>query len=177
MREPLDNWNDGILTGRRKISNLSYVDDTTLIASDEEEITKLSSRVKTVSKKLGLRFNATKTKVMVIDRAECLLVSTGQAEKFKNFVYLGSMIEANRGCSEEIQRRITLGKSVMTRLRNITCNKKISRETRKTEEAYSITYLLCLLCVAETWTLKVGDKRRIDAPLRCGSGKGCCRYP
>ena len=46
----------------RNISNLRYADDTTLMAEREEELKSLL--MKEESKKLGLKFNIEKTKIM-----------------------------------------------------------------------------------------------------------------
>ena len=47
-----------------EISNLRYVDDTTLMAESEEELKSLLMKVKEESGKVGLKFNIQKTKIM-----------------------------------------------------------------------------------------------------------------
>ena len=54
-----------IKTARRNINNLSYADDTTLMAESEEELKRLLMKVKVESEKVGLKFNIQKTKMMV----------------------------------------------------------------------------------------------------------------
>ena len=54
-----------IKTARRNINNLRYADDTTLMAESEEELKNLLMKVKEDSEKIGLKFNISKTKVMV----------------------------------------------------------------------------------------------------------------
>ena len=49
----------------RKISNLSYADDITLMAESEEELKSLLMKVKEESEKVGLKLNIQKTKIMV----------------------------------------------------------------------------------------------------------------
>ena len=51
------------LTGRN-INNLIYADDTTLMAESEEELKGLLMKVKEESKKVGLKLNIQKTKIM-----------------------------------------------------------------------------------------------------------------
>ena len=46
------------------ISNLRYADDTTLMAESEEELKNLLMKVKGESKKVGLKLNIQKTKIM-----------------------------------------------------------------------------------------------------------------
>ena len=48
----------------RNINNLRYADDTTLMAESEEELKSLLMKVKGESKKVGLKLNIQKTKIM-----------------------------------------------------------------------------------------------------------------
>ena len=48
----------------RNINNLRYADDTTLMAESEEEHKSLLMKVKEESKKVGLKLNIQKTKIM-----------------------------------------------------------------------------------------------------------------
>ena len=48
----------------RNINNLRYADDTTLMAESEEELKNLLMKVKEESKKVGLKLNIQKTKIM-----------------------------------------------------------------------------------------------------------------
>ena len=54
----------GIKIVRRNISNLRYVDDTTLMAESEEELKSLLMKVKEESENVGLKLNIQKTKIM-----------------------------------------------------------------------------------------------------------------
>ena len=55
----------GIKIARRNINNLRYADDTILMAESEEELKSLLMKVKEESKKVGLKLNIQKTKLMV----------------------------------------------------------------------------------------------------------------
>ena len=54
----------GIKTAGRNINNLTYADDTTLMAEREEELKSLLMKVKEESEKVGLKFNIQKTNIM-----------------------------------------------------------------------------------------------------------------
>ena len=54
----------GIKITGRNISNLRYADDITLMAENEEELKSLLMKVKEESKKVGLKLNIQKTKIM-----------------------------------------------------------------------------------------------------------------
>ena len=54
----------GIKIAGRNINNLTYADDTTLMAESEEELKSLLMKVKEESEKVGLKFSIQKTKIM-----------------------------------------------------------------------------------------------------------------
>ena len=60
----LDESQAGIMIAGKNINSLRYADDTTLMAESEEELKSLSMRVKEESKKVGLKLNIQKTKIM-----------------------------------------------------------------------------------------------------------------
>ena len=53
----------GIKIAVRKINNLRYADDTTLMSENEEELKILLMKVKMESAKVGLKLNIQKTKI------------------------------------------------------------------------------------------------------------------
>ena len=54
----------GIKIAMRNINNLTYADDTTLMAESEEELKSLLMKVKEESEKAGFKSNIEKTKIM-----------------------------------------------------------------------------------------------------------------
>ena len=60
----LDETQAGIKIARRNINNLRYADDTTLMAGREEELKSLLMKVKEESRKVSLKLNIQKTKIM-----------------------------------------------------------------------------------------------------------------
>ena len=60
----LEETQAGIKIARRNINNLSYADDTTLMAESEEELKSLLMKVKEESEKAGIKLNIQKTKIM-----------------------------------------------------------------------------------------------------------------
>ena len=60
----LDEAQAGIEIAGRNINNLRYADDTTLMAESEEKLKSLLMKVKEESKKVGLKLNIQKTKIM-----------------------------------------------------------------------------------------------------------------
>ena len=60
----LDEAQAGIRIARRNINNLSYADDTTLMAESEEELKSLLMIVKEESEKFDFKLNIQKTKII-----------------------------------------------------------------------------------------------------------------
>ena len=58
----LDKLQAGIKKGGRKINNLRYADDTTLMVETEEELKSLLMRMKEESERDGLKLNIKKKK-------------------------------------------------------------------------------------------------------------------
>ena len=59
----LDEAQAGIKIAGRNIRNLTYADDTTLMAESEEELKSLLMKVTKESEKVGLKFSIQKTKI------------------------------------------------------------------------------------------------------------------
>ena len=60
----LDESEAGIKIARKNINNLRYSDDTALMAESDEALKSLLMNMKEESKKVGLKLNIQKTKVM-----------------------------------------------------------------------------------------------------------------
>lgn len=163
MRKVLDDWEGGISIGGRKISNLRYADDTLIIAADEEQLINIMNKLESYSREYGLKINKTKTKVMIIDRSNDTshIKNVGGYEVVDKFVYLGSLITKDGGCSEEIKRRLAMARSATTKLTKIWRDQTITK-TVKVMLANSLIFPIAVYA-AETWTLKKTDRKRIEA--------------
>ena len=60
----MDEAQAGIKIARRNINNVRYVDDTTIMAESEEELSSLLKKVKMESENVGLKLHIQKTKLM-----------------------------------------------------------------------------------------------------------------
>ena len=60
----LDEAQSGIKIARRNINNLTYADDTTLMAESKEELKSILMEMKEASERAGLKLSIQKTKIM-----------------------------------------------------------------------------------------------------------------
>ena len=65
----LDKAHAAIKIAGRNINNLRYADDTTLMAESAEELKSLLTKVKVESKKVGLKLNIQKMKIIASGRS------------------------------------------------------------------------------------------------------------
>ena len=108
-----------IKTAQRNINNLIYVDDTTLMAENEEELKSLFMKVKEESQKAGLKLNIQKTKITASSSITSWQIDEETMETVTDFIPLGSKITADGDCSYEIKRHFLLGRKAMTNLDSI----------------------------------------------------------
>ena len=86
----------------RKINNLRYAEDTTLM-TESEDLKSLLMEVKEESKKVGLKVNVQKTKIMASGPITSWQIDGETIETVTDFIFLGSKITADGDCSHEIK--------------------------------------------------------------------------
>ena len=91
----LDEAQAEIKIARRNINNLWYADDTTLMAESEEELKSLSMKVKEESRKIGLKLNIQKTKIMASGPITSWQIDGETVETVTDFIFLGFKITAD----------------------------------------------------------------------------------
>ena len=110
----LDEAQAGIKIIRRNSNNLRYTYDITLIAESEEELKNLLMKVKEESKKVGLKLNIQKMKIMASGPITSWQMDGETMEIVKDFIFLSSKITADGDCSHEIKTGLLLGRKAMT---------------------------------------------------------------
>ena len=126
----LDEAQAGIKIAGLNINNLSYADDTTLMAESEEELKSLLMKVKEESEKVGLRLNIQKTKIVASGPITSWQIDGETMETVTDFIFLGSNITADGDYIHEIKRCLLLGRKVMTNLDSILKSRDITLPTK-----------------------------------------------
>ena len=109
----------GLKIAGRNVNNLRYADDTTLMAESGEELNSILMKVKEENKKVGLKLNIQKTKIMASCPITSWQIDGETVETVADFIFGGSKITADGDCSHEIKRCLLLGRKVMTNLDSI----------------------------------------------------------
>ena len=109
-----------------------YVDDTTLIASEEEKLQKLVDIVKECSSNAGLDMNAKKTKTMIISKTPDsekkvnITIEGESLEQVQKFKYLGTQVTEDARSTTELNCRIGAAKTKFSIMSTILTSKQLS---------------------------------------------------
>ena len=86
----LEEAQDGIKIAGRSINNLTYADDTILMAESEEELKSLMMKVKEESEKVGLKLNIHKTQIMASSPITSWEIDGETVETVADFIFWGA---------------------------------------------------------------------------------------
>ena len=96
----------------------------------KEEIKSLLMKMKEESKKVALKLNIQKTKIMASNPITSWQIDGETGETVADFIFGGSKITADGDCSHQIKRRLLLGRKVMTNLDGILKSRDITLSTK-----------------------------------------------
>ena len=109
----------GIKIAGRKINNLRYADDTTLMVENKEKLKSLLMGAKEKSEKAGLKVNTQKTKIRASGLITSWQTEGEKVEAVTDFLLLGSKTTVDCDCSHRIKRWLLLGRKAMTNLDSV----------------------------------------------------------
>ena len=95
----------------------------------EEELKGFLMKVKEESEKVGLKLNIQKTKIMASGPLTSWQIGVKTMETVTVFIFLGSKITADWGCSHAPKRSLLLGRKAMTNLDSMLKNRDITLVT------------------------------------------------
>ena len=100
------------------------------MAEREQELKSLLMKVKEESKKVGLKLDIQKMKIMAFSPNTSWQIDGETVEIVSDFISGGSKITADGDCSHEIKRRLLLGRKAMTNLNSILKSRDITLPTK-----------------------------------------------
>ena len=112
------------------INGLYCAEITPLMAESKEELKSLLMKVKEESEKVGLKLNIQKTKIVAFSLITSWQIDGETIEIVTGFILLGSKITVDGDCSNEIKRRLLLGRKLMPNLDNILKSRDITLPTK-----------------------------------------------
>ena len=113
-------------------------------------------KVKVESKKVGLKRNIQKTKIMASGPITSWEINGETVETVSDFIFLGSKITADGDCSHEIKGRLLLGRKAVTNLDSILKSRDITLATKVHLVKAMVFPLVMYGC--ESWTVKKAER-------------------
>ena len=111
--------------------------------------------MKEESEKVGLKLNIQKSKIMASSPITSWQIDGETVETVADFIFLGSKITADVGCSHEIKRRLLLGRKVMTNLDSILKSRDLTLPTMVCLVKAMVFPVVMHGC--ESWTIKKAE--------------------
>ena len=125
-------------------------------------------KVKEESKKVGLKLNIQKMKIMVSGLITSCQIDGETVEIVRAFIFGGSKITADGDSSHEIKRPLLFGRKVMTNLDSILKGRDITLPTKVYIVKVMVFPIVMYGC--ESWTLKKLSAEELML-LNCGVGE------
>ena len=155
------NWeNKGVKRDGQFLSNLRFGDDIFLCTETPQELQQMLQELSDESRRMGLKMDITKPKVMVVDNTP-INVNNVLIENVPGYMYLGqhySLKEKNQ--DKEIQRRIMAGWAAYAKHRDIF---KSNLAICLKRQVYNSCVLPAMAYGAETWTLTKQAQNKLAA--------------
>ena len=118
-------------------------------------------KVKEESEKVGLKLNIQKTKIMASGPITSWEIDGETVKTVADLILGGSKITADGDCSHKIERRLLLGRKVITNLDSVLKSRDITLPTKVRLVKAMVFPVVMYGC--ENWTIKKAERRRIDA--------------
>ena len=160
----------GIKIARRNINNLTYADDTTLMAEINEKLKSLLMKMKEESEKFSLKLNIQKMKIMASGPITSWQIDGETMETVRDLIFFSSTITIDCDCSHEIKRCLLLGRKAMTKLDSILKSRDITLSTKVHLVKAMVFPVVMYGC--ESWTIKKLSMEELML-LNCGVGEDC----
>lgn len=134
-----------------KLDDLDYADDIVFMSNTLEGIRKKLERLQHNAKKVGLKINVSKTKLMRIrtNNTQPLSINGVAIEDVEEFCYLGAIITKTRGTDADIQNRINKARNAYFALNKIWWSNSMSTNLKL--RIFDACVVSILLYGCETW--------------------------
>ena len=113
-------------------------------------------KVKKESEKAGLKLSILKMKIMASGPITSWEIDGETVETVSDFIFWGSKITADGGCSHEIGRHLLLGRKDMTNLDSIMKSRDITLPTKVHLVKAMVFPVVMYGC--ESWTVKKAER-------------------
>ncbi len=147
------------------VADLAYADDIVILSSSYNEMQDLLEAINRHASAVGIRINASKTKVMSAlisgEQRQAVLLDGEPLEDVDKFNYLGSMFVANGQGTKNTRNKINLACSALSLPQSCLWSRR-EILLRTNGRVYQATVRSILLYGCETRPVRVADERMLE---------------
>ena len=145
-----------------KLDDLDFADDIALLSSTKHHIKEKRARLDGEARRVGLKINWDKTKMMRINPKQQgpIIINDKEIEDVGEFTYLGTKVCREGGGMKDLRNRLSKARSAYIRLKRIWTLKKIIKRTKI--KLYRTLVIPVLLYGCETWKMNKKDGKMLD---------------
>ena len=147
----------GIKISGRNINRLNCVDDTTLMAENEEEVKEPLDEGERGEWKSWLKLNVQKNKIMAFSHISLWQINGEKMERVTDCIFLGSKAQWVVTATMKL-RHFIIGSKPLTNLDSILRSKDNTLLTKVKAIFFPI-----VKCRCENWTIKKAEHQKIDS--------------
>ena len=138
------------------------------MAESKEELKSLLMKLKEEGKKVGLKLNIQKTKIMASVPITSWQIGGETVETVTDFIFLGSKVTADGDCSHEFKRCLLFERKAMNNIDSILRSRDITLPTKVHLVKAMVFPVVIYGC--ESWTIKKLSTEELML-LNCGVGE------
>ena len=144
------------------LEDLDFADDLELLSHTIQDMRDKKQALEVQSAKVGLKINATKTKLMRIgtNRGDGVSVAGEPIDEVDEFTYLGSIVSKKGGTDEDIQAQTGKARQAFAMLRPIWRSTALT--TKAKLRVFGSNVKAVLLYGLETWRLTKGLEQKLQ---------------
>ena len=144
------------------LEDLDFADDLALLSHRIQDMRDKTRALEVQGARVGLKINATKTKLMRIGtkRGDGVSVAGGRIEEVDEFTYLGSIVSKKGGTDEDIQARIGKARQAFAMLKPIWRSTALTTKTKL--RVFGSNVKAVLLYGSKTWRLTKGLEQKLQ---------------
>ena len=154
----------GIQWGLDTMEDLDFADDLALLSTSRRNLQQKTNELEVHAKRTGLHINTAKTKVTKIktDDNQPIVIGIDDVETVDSFTYLGSVMDADKGSTVDINARLKKARTAYYKLRKVWASGHYRRKTKLRIYNFKSNVMSVLLYGAECWKVNQNDGQRLN---------------
>ena len=146
-----------------QLEDLDFADDLALLSHQQQQMQDKTNRLASEAKKLGLKINKDKTKVLRANtpNEDPIQLEQERLEDVDSFTYLGSVVDQQGGSDADIKARLGKARTAFIKLKNVWSSSSLRLRTKL--RIFKSNVQSVLLYAAVTWRTTDTTTQKVQA--------------